>query len=95
MAATKLTLSIEKDTLPHIKNYAKRKHTSISKLVQNLFNEIVEQEKSQPDPLLEKLKTLTIPKEIEALTGILKGKYPDDMDYKDMKYEYLKEKYGL
>jgi len=38
---------------------------------------------------------LEIPDDIKFLTGILKGKYPDDMDYKDMKYEYLKEKYDL
>ena len=52
-------------------------------------------QKNKKDPLLEKLKTYVIPDEVKALTGILKGKYPDDMDYKDMKYEYLKEKYGL
>lgn len=47
------------------------------------------------DPLLEKLKTVELSDEIKALTGVLKGKYPDDADIKDLKYEYLKEKYNL
>ena len=56
--------------------------------------EIVEKEKKE-DPLLEKLKHIELSDNIIALSGVLKGKYPDDMDYKDMKYEYLKDKYGL
>jgi len=47
------------------------------------------------DPFLEKIKKIKISDDLKSLTGILKGAYPDDMDYKDMKYEYLKEKYGL
>jgi hypothetical protein len=31
----------------------------------------------------------------KALTGILKGKVPDDITLWDAKYEYLKEKHGL
>jgi hypothetical protein len=95
MAATKLTLSVESDSLPLVKRYAKRQHTSVSKLVQQLFDEIATRESHSKDPLLEKLKSYDIPEDIKFLTGILKGKYPDDMDYKDMKYEYLKEKHGL
>ena len=94
MESTKLTLSVKSASLPAIKKYAKEQHTSVSKLVQDFFDEIVEKEKKE-DPLLERLKTIELSDEIKALTGILKGKYPEDMDYKDMKYEYLKDRYGL
>jgi hypothetical protein len=40
----------------------------------------------EEDPIKEKYKNTEIPERIKQLTGILKGKYPDDMDYKDMKY---------
>jgi uncharacterized protein DUF6364 len=96
MATTKLTLSVETGSLPLVKKYARRNHTSVSKLVQKLFDGIAKEEaQNQDDPFLKKLREMEIPDDIKALTGILKGKYPDNMDYKDMKYEYLKEKYGL
>jgi hypothetical protein len=94
MESTKLTLSVKSDSVPRMKEYAKRKHTSVSKLVQEYFDKIEEQEKKE-DPLVEKYKNTEIPEWIQSLTGILKGKYPDDMDYKEMKYEYFKEKYDL
>ncbi|MDN3581723.1 DUF6364 family protein [Mucilaginibacter flavus] len=94
MESTKLTLSVKSDSVPRIKEYAKRQHTSVSKLVQEYFDKIEEQEKKE-DPLLEKYKNIEIPEWIQSLTGILKGKYPDDMNYDDMKYEYFKEKYDL
>jgi hypothetical protein len=95
MGATKLTLSVKGDSLPFVKRYAKRQSTSVSKLVQNLFDDIAEKEKGHEDPLFEKYKNTEIPDWIKELTGILKGKYPDDMDYKDMKWEYLKDRHGL
>ncbi len=94
MASTKLTLNVQSYSLPIVKEYAKRQHTSVSKLVQELFDSIVEKEQKE-DPLLEKLKNIELSDDIKALTGILKGKVPDDMDYKDLKYEYFKDKYGL
>ncbi len=50
---------------------------------------------SKKDSILEKFKGNPIHPDILALTGILKGKYADNMDYRAMKYEYLKEKYNL
>ena len=94
MESTKLTLSVKSDSVPRIKEYAKRQHTSVSKLVQEYFDKIEEQEKKE-DPLLEKYKNIEIPQWIQDLTGILKGKYPEDMDYDEIKYEYFKEKYDL
>ncbi|MBS1503910.1 MAG: hypothetical protein JST32_17705 [Bacteroidetes bacterium] len=94
MENTKLTLSIDRDTIQLAKEIASEEHVSVSKLFKTLINEVAKK-RQKKDPLLEKLKTMEIPDDIKALTGILKGKYPEDMDYKDMKYEYLKEKYGL
>jgi hypothetical protein len=94
MENTKLTLSVDKDTIQLAKEIAADDHISVSKLFKTLINEIAKKRKKK-DPLLEKLKAYEIPDDIKSLTGVLKGKYPDDMDYKDMKYEYLKEKYDL
>lgn len=95
MAAQKLTLSIEPDVIDKAKKYAKQKHTSLSKMVQEYLNDISGNEIIENDPLLERLKQKTVPKNIKSLSGILKGKYPDDYNFKEAKYEYLKEKYGL
>jgi hypothetical protein len=94
MAASKLTLSADKATIELAKSLASEDNISVSKLFKGLLNDFAKKKKKK-DPLLEKLKTYEIPEEVKALSGILKGKYPDDMDYKDMKYEYLKEKHGL
>ena len=68
MGATKLTLTVKEESLPFVKKYAKRQHTSVSKLVQRLFDNIAENEKNQPDPLLEKYKDIEIPQWIKNLT---------------------------
>lgn len=94
MATSKLTLSVQSDTIERAKQYARRNHTSLSKIVQKLLNDIAREE-VEKDPLLEKFKHLEISPDIKALTGILKGKYPDDITLWDAKYEYLKEKYDL
>jgi hypothetical protein len=95
MESTKLTLSVKSDSLPLVKKYAKRQHTSVSKLVQQFFDSIVEKEKDEKNPVLEKYKDLVISDDIKSLTGILKGKFPDDINLWDAKYDYLKEKYDL
>ncbi|WP_431199851.1 DUF6364 family protein [Mucilaginibacter sp. P25] len=45
MESTKLTLSVKADSLSLVKEYAKRQHTSVSKLVQEFLDGIAEQEK--------------------------------------------------
>jgi len=95
MATTKLTLSVKTDSLPWVKKYAKRKHTSVSKIVQQLFDGIAQEENHIENAVLEKYKNIEISDNIKALTGILKGKVPDDINLWDAKYEYLKEKYDL
>ena len=94
MATVKLTLSVDKDTIQTAKRVALESNMSVSKLFKKLITE-VDKKKGKKDSLLEKLKSYEIPDDIKSLTGILKGKFPDDMDYKQMRYEYLKEKYDL
>ena len=94
MAASKLTLSVDKETIQMAKEFASEDNVSVSKLFKTLITEIAKK-RNKKDPLLEKYKNIELSPGILALTGILKGKYPEDMDYKDMKYEYLKDKYGL
>ena len=93
MESTKVTLNIKADSLSAVKEYAKRQHTSVTKLVQEFFDGIAEQEKKE-DPIKEKYKNVEIPDWIKQLTGIVKDPDPN-MSYDDMKYEYFKEKYDL
>jgi ABC-type phosphate transport system auxiliary subunit len=94
MATVKLTLSADEDTVLLAKSIASEDNISVSKLFKTLINELAKK-RNKKDPLLEKYKDVKVSDEILSLTGILKGKYPEDMNYKDMKYEYLKDKYGL
>jgi len=94
MENTKLTLSVDKDTIQLAKIIASENNVSVSKLFKTLINEVAKK-RDKRDTLLEKLKTYEVPDDIKLLTGILKGKYPENMDYKDMKYEYLKTKHDL
>jgi hypothetical protein len=94
MAATKLTLSSDEDTVELAKRIASNNNISVSKLFKKLITEFSKKE-TKKDPLLERYEQMEFSDDIKALRGVLKGKYPDDMDYKDMKYEYLKEKHGL
>jgi len=94
MATGKLTLSADRDTIELAKSLASDDNISVSKLFKTLITDLAKR-RNKKDPILEKYKDLVISDEIKALTGILKGKYPEDMDYKEMKYEYLKDKYGL
>lgn len=94
MANSKLTLSVEAGTIEKAKIYAKRQHISLSKLFTHFVEEITNNDHKN-DLLFKKIKETEIPENIKSLTGILKGKAPENFDYKTTKYEYLKEKYGL
>ena len=84
MANSKLTLSIEPEVIEMAKNYASKHKTSISKLFKNFIKEVADT-KPVEDPILEKFKNNPIHPDILALTGILKGKYPPDYTYDDMR----------
>ena len=86
MASSKLTLSMEPEVVYRAKEFAKKKHISLSKLVQDYLDQL---SKYKPDPENE------IDSDILELTGILKGKVSDDVDLKEERYQYLKKKHGL
>jgi len=92
MATSKLTLSADKDTIQLAKTIASEDNISVSRLFKTLINEVAKKRKKQ-SPVLEKYKDVEMPEWIKNLTGVAKDE--PGMNYKDMKYEYLKEKYGL
>ncbi|BAU53309.1 DUF6364 family protein [Mucilaginibacter gotjawali] len=94
MATTKLTLSVDEDTINLAKHLASENNTSVSRLFKRLINEFPKKE-NPTDPILEKYKNVEIPGWIKDLSIKTKIDLPANVDYKDLKYEYLKEKYGL
>jgi Family of unknown function (DUF6364) len=86
MSSSKLTLSMEPEVVYRAKEFAKKKHISLSKLVQDYLDQVSQY---KPDPHHE------IDSDILELTGILKRKVPDDIDLKEERYQYLKNKHGL
>lgn len=94
MAQSKLTLSMEPEIIEMAKSYAAKNKISVSKLVKNLITE-VSRKSAKKDPFLEKLKSEAISPQILALSGILKGKCPEDVDYREAYREHQMEKNGL
>jgi hypothetical protein len=94
MATTKLTLSTDKATIQLAKTLASEENISVSKLFKTLVTELAKK-RNKKDPILEKFKDVVISDDIKALSGILKGKYPDDITLWEAKYQGLKEDYGL
>lgn len=89
MATTKLTLSMEPEVVYRAKQYAKKRHISLSRLIQDFLENSIDNESLKDD------LDLNIPQEIQKLRGILKGPDVSKKQLRQMKYEYLKEKYGL
>lgn len=89
MGTTKLTLSMEPEVVYLAKKYAKKRHISLSKLIQDFLEKSIENENLKDELYA------NIPKEIQGLIGILKGPDISKKQLREMKYEYLKDKYGL
>ncbi len=77
---TKLTLSIDEQTVKKIKQYSKEEGISISKIAEEHFNKIAS--KSRRKKL-----------DITKLRGVF-GKESKNFDWKKIKTEHLVEKYG-
>ena len=75
---TKITLYSDKELIEQIKQYAKSRNTSVSKLVNEFFKNILEYKQSSQSASI-----------TEQLAGRLKGKDIKIDDYKN----YLEEKY--
>jgi hypothetical protein len=87
-------LSTDKATIQLAKTLASEENISVSKLFKTLVTELAKK-RNKKDPILEKFKDVVISDDIKALSGILKGKYPDDITLWEAKYQGLKEDYGL
>ncbi len=77
---TKLTLSVDQRVVDAAKKYAKSHKTSVSKLVENYFLDLIY------------TKPKKYPKVIEEMIGVAEVEHPD-YDYKAAKLEYLTNKY--
>jgi predicted ATPase len=79
---TKLTLSIEKKTIERAKRLSLKRGKSISKIVEEYLNTLTEKEEKKTSA-------------VATLSGALKNKIPADMEWKEVKADYLKKKYGV
>lgn len=79
---TKLTLSIEQKTIERAKIFSAKSGKSISKLVEEFLNSITEQPENKVSA-------------VDKLSGALKDKVPSDMNWKEIKADHLKKKYGF
>ena len=78
----KLTLSLDNSVIKKAKDYAQSKKKSLSQMVENYFKFITSEtqnEENEIEPI------------VEELTGSIKTR--DNFDYKDVKFNYLKDKY--
>lgn len=91
---TKLTLSADRDVIELAKSIASEDNISVSKLFKTLITDLAKK-REKKNTVLEKYKDVVISDDIKALTGILKGKYPDDITLWEAKYQGLKEDYDL
>ena len=80
---TKLNLTIDEKTAKKIKVYAARKNTSVSKIAEEYFKKLTENQKKKNE-----FRSF-----VKKYAGSIKRKEP--IDIKKERDEYLKEKYGL
>ena len=82
---TKLTLTIEKEVIEIVKEYAKEKGQSLSEMVENYFKLITVNRR--------KIKSEQLSPRIRKLRGIVKTN--KKIDYKQTLTEELSKKYGV
>ena len=78
---TKLTLSLDQKIIEEIKSYAKKHQVSLSKMVENYFNFVVQKTEFEA-------KTSAL---VNELTGIIT--LPKNFNEKEEYYDFLSEKY--
>ena len=78
---------MEPEIVNRAKQYAKKRQISLSKLIQDFLERSIKNEEEDLNG--------NIPQDILDLRGILKGPDISKKQLKDIKYEYLKNKYGL
>jgi hypothetical protein len=78
---TKLTLSVEKDTIETAKLYAKNQNKSLSEIIENYLKVLVQDTKEEQ----------VIDREIVELSDSIDPKTIPDLS--EIRFKYLKEKY--
>ena len=79
---TKLTLSLNKQTIEKAKDYAKSQNLSLSGLIENYLNSLTKKNE----------KTAKVSPLVESLTGVIPSK--TDTDIKKEYGDYLSKKYS-
>jgi Ser-tRNA(Ala) deacylase AlaX len=92
MGTSKLTLSVDMDTIQIAKRVASESNMSVSKLFKKLVTEI-DKKRNKKDPILERFENTQIPDWIKELTSV--GKPIPDFDHKAEYGKHLEKKYGL
>ncbi len=83
--STKLTLTIEKETIDIVKEYSKEKGQSLSEMVENYFKLItVDRRQIEPEQLSPRIR---------RLRGIIKPN--EKLNHKEILEEELSKKYGV
>lgn len=78
---TKLTLSMDNKVIEKAKKFARKNHTSLSKLIEDYFSILTQQDKTNDEitPL------------VKSLSGVLQ--LPDNFDYKKDRTKHLEKKH--
>lgn len=78
---TKLTLKLDGNVISRAKIYARKRNTSLSKMIENYLDVVSKPEDGEPEitPL------------VQSLSGVIK--LPDNYDYKTDYAEFLNQKY--
>ncbi len=74
----KLTLRLKKKTIERGKSFARKRRTSLSKMIENYLDRLAGSEDEEITPL------------VKSLSGVLKG---ESVDFKKNYAEYLERKY--
>ena len=77
---TKLNLTLDENLIKNVKSYARKRNTSVSKIVQEQLYSMLGKKENKKKSFVEKYG------------GMLKGEL---RDFDQIRDEYLKEKYGL
>lgn len=91
MGATKLTLSVDEDTIQIAKAIASENHISVSKLFKTLVKEVDKKRKKK-----EEFKMKPLSEYSEWVQELIVAKEPTpDFDHKALYHKHLDEKFGL
>jgi macrodomain Ter protein organizer (MatP/YcbG family) len=78
---TKLTIKLDEDVITRAKSYAKRRKTSLSKMIESYLDSVTKPES----------KGIEITPLVKSLSGVIT--LTEDFDYKKERTDYLIKKY--